>query len=239
VTPEALDASGEEEEALPSEAVQAKPQVQRAVTPEALEAPEEEEEAFPSGAVQAKPQVQRAATPEALDAPEEEAFPSEAIARKPQVRRAAAVSAPRAEEEVLPSEAIALKPVRVPLSKPTVEGSVRRLPYSERRQAPLPLVTPQVGHESSGATAQRKAGDSARADMRSSPLPLVQRGAFQGAGKVQREEIPATTAVESSNANVDAAPGTTQIDLDDLARIVYSLVRRLFAVERERKSSIR
>jgi hypothetical protein len=207
----------EEEEAL-----QAKPLVQR-------QAPEEEE------ALQAKPLVQRQ-TPEEEEAlqakplvqrqaPEEE----EALQAKPLVQR----QAPEEEKET------ALKPMRVPLAKPMAVRSVQRLPRSEREQVPLPLVTPQVGHESSSATAQRKADDSARADTRLSPLPLVQRGASQEAGKVQRAEIPAATTVGASNASVDAAPGTTQIDLDDLARTIYSHVRRLFAVERERKSSIR
>jgi hypothetical protein len=176
------------------------------------QAPEEEE------ALQAKPLVQR-------QAPEEE----EALQAKPLVQR----QAPEEEKET------ALKPMRVPLAKPMAVRSVQRLPRSEREQVPLPLVTPQVGHESSSATAQRKADDSARADTRLSPLPLVQRGASQEAGKVQRAEIPAATTVGASNASVDAAPGTTQIDLDDLARTIYSHVRRLFAVERERKSSIR
>ncbi|MFL7794243.1 MAG: hypothetical protein AB8I69_19025, partial [Anaerolineae bacterium] len=177
--------------------------------------PEEEEVAL-------KPVVQRAAPAEV---PEEE----EEIALKPVVQRA----------EVPEEEEVALKPARVSLSKPMAMGSVQRLPRSEKKQAPLPLVTSQAGHESSGATAQRTAGDSAWADTRLSPLPLVQRGASQGAGGVQRAEIPSATAASSSGMRTEDSPDTPQIDLDDLARTIYSHVRRLFAVERERKSSIR
>jgi hypothetical protein len=219
-------------EAQDEEEIALKPVVQRA----APEAQDEEEIAL-------KPVVRRAAPAEAQDEEEialkpvvqraaPEAQDEEEIALKPVVQRAAPAEAQDEEE-------IALKPARVPLSKPMAVRSVQRSPRSERKQASLPLVTSQTGHESSGATVQRKAGDSARTDTRLSPLPLVQRGASQGAGRVQRAEIPSATAVSSSGTRMEDSSDAPQIDLDDLARTIYSHVRRLFAVERERKSSIR
>jgi hypothetical protein len=101
------------------------------------------------------------------------------------------------------------------------------------------LVSSRVGQGSSEVVAQRKVVDSARPVRRLSPLPLVQRRVSQEAGEIQRAEIPSATAVSSSDTSMEASSDAPQINLDDLARTVYSYVRRLFAVERERRSSIR
>jgi hypothetical protein len=190
------------------------------------EAPEEE--------VALKPLLQR-------QAEEEE----EEVALKPLVRR----QAEEEEEEVAlkplvqrqeeEEEEVALKPLRLPLTKPMSVKSLQRARRPGWGQAPMPLVSSRVGQGSSEVVAQRKVVDSARPVRRLSPLPLVQRRVSQEAGEIQRAEIPSATAVSSSDTSMEASSDAPQINLDDLARTVYSYVRRLFAVERERRSSIR
>jgi hypothetical protein len=188
----------------------------------------EEEEAPPLEAVALKPVVQRAAAPEA-PVEEEEVPPLEAVALKPMVRRAAA-------PEAVDDEEISLKPLRVPLTKPMPVKSLQR---ARQPGSPMPLVAPQVGQGASDARAQRQTVDSARPTRRLSPLPLVRQRVSKEAGEVQRAEMPSATTVSSSGTQVEDSSDAPQINLDDLARTIYSHVRRLFALERERRSSIR
>ncbi|MBI1878920.1 MAG: hypothetical protein HYR94_12005, partial [Chloroflexi bacterium] len=80
------------------------------------------------------------------------------------------------------------------------------------RGSELPL--PPVSRPVSPASVQRQVDSSLEVAMNAQPTNLVQRV----------EETP--PAVESS-----------QVDLDHLAQQVYPLIKRMLAVERERRSS--
>jgi hypothetical protein len=151
------------------------------------------------------------------------------------LRKPALPALPAAQDEMAQREAADDEIEAAQVEQETIRQltvpTMRREPHGERavmRRAQLPLMRPPVAQRQPTAEAME---DDTPPGMVTYTIPEVARMADE---TVMREELSSSTSTAQTPATLPTSVAAPAPDLDELARQVYPLLKRMLLVERER-----